>query len=62
MPVAARTQSERTLVGLIFSGLVRLGPDNTYEPDLAESWTTDAKGKTWTFRIRDDATWQDGEP
>ncbi len=62
MPVAARTRSERTLVGLIFSGLVRLGPDNTYEPDLAESWTTDAKGRTWTFKIRDDATWQDGEP
>ncbi len=62
MPVAARTRSERTLVGLIFSGLVRLGPDNTYEPDLAESWTTDAKGKKWTFKIRDDATWQDGEP
>ena len=62
MPVAARTRAERTLVGLIFSGLVRLGPDNTYEPDLAESWTTDDKGKTWTFKIRDDATWQDGEP
>ena len=46
----------------IFSGLVRLGPGNTYEPDLAESWTTDAKGKTWTFTIRDDATWQDGVP
>ncbi len=62
MPVAARTRSERTLVGLIFSGLVRLGPGNTYEPDLAESWTTDAKGKTWTFTLRDDATWQDGAP
>jgi peptide/nickel transport system substrate-binding protein len=62
MPVAARTRSERTLVGLIFSGLVRLGPDNTYEPDLAESWSTDAKGRTWTFKIRDDASWQDGQP
>ena len=62
MPVAARTRAERTLVGLIFSGLVRLGPGNTYEPDLAESWTTDAKGKTWTFTIRDDAAWQDGVP
>ncbi len=62
MPVAARTRAERTLVGLIFSGLVRLGPGDTYEPDLAESWTTDAKGKTWTFTLRDDATWQDGVP
>ena len=62
MPVVARSRSERTLVGLIFSGLVRLGPGNTYEPDLASSWTTDAKGKTWTFTIRDGATWQDGVP
>ncbi len=62
MPVLARTRAERTLVGLIFSGLVRLGPNNTYEPDLAESWTSDAKGTTWTFTLRDDAVWQDGEP
>ncbi len=61
-PVTARSRSERTLVGLIFSGLVRLGPDDTLEPDLASSWTVDADGRTWTFRIRDDATWQDGVP
>jgi peptide/nickel transport system substrate-binding protein len=62
MPIVARTRSERTLVGLIFSGLVKLGPGNTYEPDLASSWTTDDKGKTWTFTIRDGAAWQDGVP
>lgn len=62
LPVVARTRSERTLVGLIFSGLVRLGPDNTFEPDLAASWSTSADGTAWTFRIRADATWQDGAP
>ncbi len=61
-PVSARSRSERTLVGLIFSGLVRLGPDNTLEADLAKSWRVDDDGKTWTFQIRDDATWQDGQP
>lgn len=61
-PITARTRSERTLVGLIFSGLVRLGPDGGFEADLAKSWTTDESGKTWTFRIRDDVTWQDGAP
>src|SRR5262245_55979677 len=34
-PVTARTRSERMLVRLLFSGLVRLGPGSTYEPDLA---------------------------
>jgi peptide/nickel transport system substrate-binding protein len=61
-PVSARSRSERTLVGLIFSGLVQLGPDNTLRADLAQSWRVDDDGKTWTFQIRDDATWQDGEP
>ena len=61
-PLTARTQADRDLVALIFSGLVSLGPDGTYQPDLAESWTVDAKGKTWTFRLRPDATWQDGVP
>ena len=61
-PITARTRADRTLAGLIFSGLVRPGASGTYEPDLAESWTTDAKGTTWTFTIRPDATWQDGVP
>jgi peptide/nickel transport system substrate-binding protein len=61
-PVTARSRSERTLVGLIFSGLVRLGPGTTYQPDLADTWTASDDGKTWTFHLRDDAVWQDGEP
>jgi peptide/nickel transport system substrate-binding protein len=61
-PVTARTRADRELVGLIFSGLVRLGPGTSILPDLAESWTTDKTGKIWTFTLRDDATWHDGEP
>jgi peptide/nickel transport system substrate-binding protein len=61
-PVTARSRAERTLVGLVFSGLVKLGPGTTYKPDLAESWTVDEKGTTWTFTLRDDAVWQDGRP
>jgi peptide/nickel transport system substrate-binding protein len=61
-PVTARTRAERTLVGLVFSGLVKLGPGSTYRPDLAESWTVDDTGTAWTFTLRDDAVWQDGTP
>ena len=61
-PVTARTRADRTLVGLIFSGLVRPAASGTYEPDLAASWTVDPKGTTWTFTLRGDATWQDGVP
>jgi peptide/nickel transport system substrate-binding protein len=61
-PVTAHNRAERSLVGLVFSGLVRLGPGNTYQPDLAESWTSDATGKAWTFTIRPGAVWHDGVP
>ncbi len=61
-PVTARSRADRVLVGLVFSGLVRLGPGTTYQPDLAESWSTDDTGAVWTFTIRRDAIWQDGVP
>lgn len=39
-------------------------PDSTgiQKPWLATSWTTSADGKTWTFKLRSNATWQDGQP
>ena len=61
-PLSAHTQADRDLVSLVFSGLVRNGPDGTLVPDLADRWTVDATGKVWTFQIRDDAVWHDGEP
>ena len=61
-PLTARTQADRDLVALIFSGLVRNGPDGTIVPDLARDWTVDSTGAIWTFELRDDAFWQDGDP
>lgn len=61
-PLTARTQADRDLSRLIFSGLVARGAGSTYVPDLASSWTVDSTGRTWTFRLRPDATWQDGQP
>jgi len=61
-PLTARTQADRDLVALVFSGLMRLGPGGTLVPDLAEDWTVDKTGRTWTVDLRADARWQDGEP
>ena len=38
--------------------------DQTLEPrpELATEWSVSDDGTEWTFTIRDDATWQDGEP
>ena len=36
--------------------------DMSPEPGLAESWETSEDGLTWTFTLRDDAVFSDGEP
>jgi len=61
-PLAARTQADRNLVALVFSGLVTRGPSGTLVPDLAQRWTVDETGRTWTFALRPDAQWHDGTP
>jgi ABC-type transport system substrate-binding protein len=61
-PLTARTQADRDIVALVFSGLVRRGPNGTVLPDLAAGWTVADKGASYTFTLRPDAVWQDGEP
>ena len=61
-PLTARTQADRDLSRLIFSGLVARGSGDSYVPDLASAWTVDPTGRTWTFTLRPGATWQDGQP
>ena len=62
-PLTARTQADRDLVALVFSGLVRNGPNGTIVPGPGRSsWTVDPTGTIWTFHLRPDARWHDGEP
>ena len=61
-PLGARSQADRDLVALIFEGLTRLDAEGNPEPALARSWTADPSGASWTFELRPDARWQDGEP
>jgi len=61
-PVSARSQADRDIVALVFRGLVRLGPGQSVLPDLAERWEMESQGRRWTFHLRQDARWQDGQP
>ncbi len=47
---------------LLFDGLTAHGANNEIEPALAQSWEHDEKENTWTFHLRDDVKWQDGQP
>ncbi|WP_407644196.1 peptide ABC transporter substrate-binding protein [Falsibacillus albus] len=45
----------------IMEGLTRLGKDNQPEAATAEKWDVSEDGKTYTFHIRKDAKWSNGD-
>jgi peptide/nickel transport system substrate-binding protein len=59
---ASLNETDRSVTSLVFSGLTRLDRQGAPFPDLAETWSTSADGRVWTFRLRDRLTWQDGRP
>ncbi|RSK55262.1 ABC transporter substrate-binding protein [Bacillus canaveralius] len=46
---------------VLFSGLTQPGKDLVPAPDLATSWETTEDELVWTFKLRDDVLWHDGE-
>ncbi|MFP7675486.1 peptide ABC transporter substrate-binding protein [Marivita sp. S0852] len=45
----------------LFEGLTRQDADGNVIPAIATDWTTD-DNQTWTFTLRDDARWSNGDP
>ena len=43
-------------------GLTRVDAKGVATPAMAESWEQSEDGKTWTFKIRKDAKWSNGDP
>src|SRR4051812_11200090 len=54
-------QSTNAMI-MIYPQLVQYGPGMKFEGDWAESWTTSADGKDWTFKLRPNTKWSDGQP
>ncbi len=62
-PLTAVDASSAGATGELFDGLVRLNPQTTEEePALAERWEYNADGTVWTFHLRHDVRWHDGQP
>lgn len=62
-PALITGQPEGRIVNSIFEGLVRLrAKDTLAEPGTAEKWEISDDGRTYTFHLRDDAFWSNGEP
>lgn len=60
-PVLAVSNVDKDLTTIIHAGLVRRLPDGTYAGDLAESYTVDNSGLTYTFVLREDAEFHDSK-
>ncbi len=51
------------VLGYLFDGLTETSwLTDEVEPSLAESWESSEDGLTWTFHLRRDAAWHDGQP
>ncbi|MBX9388187.1 ABC transporter substrate-binding protein [Streptomonospora nanhaiensis] len=62
-PFLAQRLISTNIHRLAYDYLTNYDPEtNEPIPALAESWETTDEGRTWTFTIRDDVEWSDGEP
>ncbi len=61
-PAITTSGGTHTASELLYNGLVGLDDDLNPIPELAESWDISDDGRTYTFTLRDDVTWHDGEP
>lgn len=59
-PLLAISDADRDLTSLIYSGLLRPMPDGSLIPDLASRYEISEDGRTYTFFLREDATFHDG--
>jgi len=61
--IIAKETSTTLVTSLIFEGLTRMNVFTLEpEPNLAERWEVDESGLQWTFFLRRDVRWSDGQP
>ena len=53
---------EYSTADLVYETFLSWDEDFNTAPGLATDWEQSEDGLTWTFQVRDDVTWQDGEP
>ncbi len=61
-PALAQETTSTAVIGGVFSGLTRLDLKTMeVKPDLAIRWEVSQDGRVWTFYLRKDVRWNDGE-
>lgn len=62
-PARASASPETDLVRALYEGLTDIDPKSLQPiPSIATKWTASEDYKTWTFQLRREAKWSNGEP
>lgn len=61
-PLLAVSDTDRDLAHLLFSGLTRIDSSGKLVPDLASGWQTSLDARVYTFTLKPDLRWHDGQP
>ncbi|MFD1172579.1 peptide ABC transporter substrate-binding protein [Oceanobacillus picturae] len=61
-PGTASDTTSGAVLDQVFEGLMRINQDGEVEEAMAESYEVSDDQKTYTFKIREDATWSNGDP
>jgi peptide/nickel transport system substrate-binding protein len=61
-PTLNTSNADREVVFLVFNRLVATDPSGNYVPELAESYTVSPDARVYTFKLRKDVKWTDGQP
>ena len=61
-PQRFQTIPEQNIIRDLFEGLTTLGPGGVVAPGQAESWTVSPDGLVWTFKLRPNLRWSNGDP
>ncbi|MBX0329962.1 hypothetical protein K2Z83_20045, partial [Oscillochloris sp. ZM17-4] len=61
-PGAAYITEAFDIFSLVYDTLISTDLRNQPQPQLADEWSVDADGKTWTFKLNPGAKWSDGQP
>lgn len=60
-PILAISDADRDMTSLIYSGLMKSDPNGNLIPDLAESYNISKDGLVYTFKLKDEIYFHDGE-
>ncbi|MBP6884037.1 MAG: ABC transporter substrate-binding protein [Candidatus Pacebacteria bacterium] len=61
-PILAFSDADMDLTTLVYSGLMRKTSDGTLTPDLASGYEVSKDGLTYTFTLKDNITFHNGDP